>query len=153
MGILSRFTEPPKPRPPLYRCKMVVVLLCLLVFMFITRLTSTSTPINRSDDLAGIVLIFALLFYFVSNEFAWRIPINVILRVLAYIFAIFAISYIFYTATPSFTSNHYSGIVLIFAFLLFWLAGSFARSKSVGAILQVLAWALIAFVFFYTLYL
>ncbi|MHC4567922.1 MAG: hypothetical protein ACYTE3_19435 [Planctomycetota bacterium] len=153
MGILSRFTDPPKPASPGYRYKTLVVMLCLLAFMTIIHLTRTSTPTDRSGDYAGIVLILAFLFYFVAHEFAWRTPVNVILRVLACIFAVFAISYTFYTTTPSHPSDPYSGVVLILAFLFFFLAGRFARSKRVSVILQVLAWLCIVFVFVYILYL
>ena len=143
MGILSRFTEPPKPAPPGYRYRMTVILLCVLAFMIIT---GTSTFVH-------IVFILTLLFNFAAYEFAWPKPVNVILRVVALIGFVFALFYFFYRRRPIWRSDPYRGVVVILAFLLLFLATQFAWPARVTVILRVLA--LIGFVFalFYIFYL
>ena len=143
MGILSRFTEPPKPAPPGYRYRTLVIGLCLLAFMI---LTGTIT-------LVEIVFILTFLLYFVAFEFAWPKPVNVILRVLALIGFVFALFYAFYTPTPTRRSDPYRGVVVILAFLLLFLANRFAWPTRVTVILRVLAWICVVFALFYIFYL
>ncbi len=152
MGILSRFTEPPKPTPPGFRCRTLVLMLCALALMIFCSLTATRTPTDRSDLYEGVVLILAFLFYFVAYEFAWPKPVNVILRVPALIGFVSALFYAFYTPTPTSRSDPYRGVVVILAFLLLFLANRFAWPTRVTVILRVLA--LIGFVFalFYAFY-
>ncbi len=93
MGILSRLTDPPKARPPLYRYKVLVVGLCLLAFIIFMN---TREPGDIPDLYEDVLLVLAFLFCFVAYEFAWPTPVNVILRILALILIFFAIFYIFY---------------------------------------------------------
>jgi len=143
MGILSRFTEPPKPAPPGYRYRMLVILLCVLAFMI---LTGTST-------LGEIVFILTFLFYVVAYEFTWPKPVNVILRVLALIGFVFALFYFFYRRRPIWRSDPYRGVVVILAFLLLFLANRFAWPTRVTVILRVLTWICVVFALFYIFYL
>jgi len=143
MGILSRFTEPPKPAPPGYRYRMLVIGLCLLAFII---LTGTST-------LGEIVFILTFLFYVVAYEFTWPEPVNVILRVLALIGFVFALFYFFYRRTPIWRSDPYRGVVVILPFLLLFLANRFAWPTRVTVILRVLAWICVVFALFYIVYL
>jgi hypothetical protein len=87
MGILSNFTKPPKPQPPGYRYRFVVILLCLLAFTLMTG-------IGRPEY---TIFILAFLFYFLSNQFAWPTRVMVILRVLALIGLVIALFNLFYT--------------------------------------------------------
>ena len=142
MGILSRFTEPPKPAPPGSRYRMLVIGLCLLAFMILTG----------AGTLWEIVFFFTFLLYFVAFEFAWPKPVNVILRVPALIGFFFALFYAFYTLTPTCRSDPYRGVVIL-AFLLLFLANRFAWPKPINVILRVLAWICFVFALFYIFYL
>ena len=153
MGILSRFTEPPKPLPPSYRCRTLVLMLCGLALMIFCSLTATRTPTDRFDLDEGVVLVLAFLFYFVAYQFAWPTRVTVILRVLASICVVFSLFYAFYTPTPTSRSDPYRGVVVILAFLLHFLANRFAWPKRVTVILRVLAWICTVFAVFYIFYL
>ena len=137
MGILSRFTEPPKPD----RYRKLVLGLCLLAFMILF------------GTLGEIVFILMFLLYGVAFEFAWPKPVNVILRVLALIGLVVAAFYVFYTPTPTRRSDPYRGVFVILAFLLLFLANRFAWPTRVTVILRVLAWIGFAFALFYIFYL
>lgn len=149
MGILSRFIEPPKPMPPGFRYRMLVIILCALAFMTILELTSTSTPTDSFDRYDDIVFILVILFYFVAYQFAWPTPVNVILRILSWICLVF-ILFFCYIRTRS---DPYGGVFLILAFLFYFLAYKFKWSTRVTVIMRVLAWIWIVFTLFYILYL
>jgi len=144
MGILSRFTEPPKPAPPGFRYRMLVIGLCLLAFMILTG-TSALGDI-------GFILMLMFLLYFVAFQFAWPKPVNVILRVPALIGFFFALFCAFYTLTPTSRSDPYRGVVIL-TFLLLFLANRFVWPKPVNIILRVLAWICFVFALFYIFYL
>ncbi|MHC4508288.1 MAG: hypothetical protein ACYTAO_04920 [Planctomycetota bacterium] len=143
MGILSGFTEPPKPAPPGHRYRMLVIGLCLLAFMILTGIST----------LGEVGFILAFLFYFVAYEFAWPTPVNVILRVLALIGALFVLFDIFYTLTPADRSGPYGGVVFILGFLFHFLARRLAWPTRVTVILRVLGWICLVFSLFYIFYL
>jgi len=145
MGILSRFTEPPKPAPPGFRYRMLVIGLCLLAFMILTG----TSPLGD----IGFILMLMFLLYFVAFQFAWPKPVNVILRVLALIGFVFALFYFFYRRRPIWRSDPYRGVVVILAFLLLFLANRFAWPTRVTVILRVLTWICVVFALFYIFYL
>ena len=137
--------------PPGFRYRMLVIILCALAFMTILELTSTSTPTDSFDRYDDIVFILVILFYFVAYQFAWPTPVNVILRILAWICTVFVVYFFFYKYIRA-HSIPYGGVVLILALLFHVLAYRFTWPTRITVIMRVLAWIWIVFTLFYILY-